>query len=197
MLKAVLERRGSSATRYVGFGAADEFGAHAFNVIIPLSAKGDVTVIEDYGLKGGENGLPPRETRIVLPRRFWAAVAETARKDFAARLKAKNLSVSRWTTGDNKVDRMLGKELCVLLWAVEHATSVDECKAVAARWAAFRPEERWWLFSQTVAEAGLAEDANQGWRKALYYAMSGDSARDTRAKRVRPDDNEINLPLFG
>jgi hypothetical protein len=187
----------NTTPRYVGFGAVDAFGAHVFKVIIPMAAKGDVTVIEDYGLKGGENGLPPHESRISLPRRFWAAVAETARKDFGKRLKAKKLSASRWTTGENKVDRLLGKELCVLLWASEHANTVDECKAIAARWSAFRPEERWWLFSQTVAEAGLAEDTNRGWRKALYYAMVGGSASETRAKRVRPDDNEINLSLFG
>lgn len=192
-----MEKLVKSGPRYVGFGATDDFGAHVFKVIIPIAAKDDVTVIEDYGLKGGENGLPPFELRISLPRRFWAAVAEIARKDFSTRLKAKNLSTSRWTTGENKVDRLLGKELCVLAWAAEHAKSVDECKAIAARWAGFRPEERWWLFSQTVAEAGLAEDANQGWRRALYYAMSGGTTHEVRAKRSRPDDNDLNLSLFG
>ena len=186
-----------AAPRYVGFGATDAFGAHIFKVIIPMAAKDNVTVLEDYGLKGGENGLPPQELRIALPRRFWSAVAETARKDFSTRLKAKKLNASRWTAGENKVDRLLGKELCVLVWAAEQAKSVDECKAIAARWAAFRPEERWWLFSQTVAEAGLAEDTNQGWRKALYYAMSGGTAHEARVKRVRPDDTEMNLSLFG
>ena len=107
-----------------GFGAA-AFGAHIFRVEIPAAAKGDITIVEDYGLKGGENGVPPRETRLVLPRRFWSAIAETARKDFAARLKAKKLASPRWNTGDNKVYRMLGKELCVLAWAAGHANSVD------------------------------------------------------------------------
>lgn len=197
MTEKSTEKLVKAAPRYVGFGATDEFGAHVFKVIIPLAAKDDVTVIEDYGLKGGENGLPPCELRISLPRRFWSAVAETARKDFATRLKAKKLNTSRWTTGENKVDRLLGKELCVLVWAAEHANSVDECKAIAARWAAFRPEERWWLFSQTAAEAGLAVDKNQGWRKALYYAMSGGTAHEVRTKGLRPDDNEMNLSLFG
>jgi hypothetical protein len=103
-----------------GFGAA-AFGAHIFRVDIPVAAKDDVTIIEDYGLKGGENGVPPRETRVVLARRFWSAIAETARKDFAARLKAKRLASPRWTAGDNKVDRMLGKELCVF-WLGQPST---------------------------------------------------------------------------
>lgn len=197
MTEKLTEKPSKAAPRYVGFGAIDEFGPHVFKVIIPMAAKDNVTVIEDYGLKGGDNGFPPNELRISLPRRFWSAVAETARKDFATRLKAKKLSTSRWTVGENKVDRLLGKELCVLVWAAEHAKSVDECKAIAARWAAFRPEERWWLFAQTVAEAGLAEDTNQGWRKALYHAMSGGTAPEVRAKRVRPDDTDANLSLFG
>ena len=180
-----------------GFGAV-AFGAHIFRVRIPLAAKDDVTIIEDYGLKGGENGVPQKETRVVLPRRFWSAIAETARKDFAVRLKAKRLASPRWTAGDNKVDRMLGKELCVLAWAAEHANSVEECKVMAARWAAFKPEERWWLFSQTAAESGLADDKGAGWRMALYYAFSSGRAADRKKRTIRPAEDAIptTLQLF-
>lgn len=179
-----------------GFGAA-AYGSHIFRVEIPAAAKGDITIIEDYGFKGGENGVPPRETRVVLPRRFWSAIAETARKDFVARLKAKKLPSPRWTTGDNKVDRMLGKELCVLAWSAEHANSVDECKAIAAKWAALKPEERWWLFSQTAAEAGLADDQDAGWRKALYYALSSGKSERKKNRSIRPpEDGPTTLELF-
>lgn len=176
-----------------GFGAA-AYGAHVFRVEIPAAAKGDIAIIEDYGFKGGENGVPPRETRVVLARRFWSAIAETARKDFVARLKAKKLPSPRWTTGDNKVDRMLGKELCVLAWAAEHANSVDECKAIAAKWAALKPEERWWLFSQTAAEAGLADDKDAGWRKALYYALSSGKSESKKNRSIRPAEDDLTTP---
>lgn len=176
-----------------GFGAA-AFGAHIFRVEVPLSAKANIVIVEDYGLKGGENGVPPREPRVVLPRRFWSAIAETARKDFASRLKAKKLASPRWTTGDNKVDRMLGKELCVLAWAAEHASSVEECKAIAAKWAALKPEERWWLFSQTAAEAGLPDDKDVGWRKALYHALSSRRPPDKVARSVRPVEDDTTTP---
>lgn len=177
-----------------GFGAA-AFGAHIFRVDIPVAAKGDITIVEDYGFRGGENGIPPFETRVVLPRRFWSAFAETVRKDFAARLKAQKLPTARWTVGDNKMDRMLGKELCVLAWAAEHASSVDECKAIAARWAAFKPEERWWLFAQTVAEAGLAEDKEIGWRKALYFALSSANAKPAAKRSIRPEEKYRQLSM--
>ena len=97
------------------------------------------------------------------------------------------------------MDRMLGKELCILAWAVEHAKNVDECKAIAARWAAFRPEERWWLFSQVSADAGLTEDTERGWRKALYYAMSDGNAPVARKKSRMPQENQdpnATLSLF-
>lgn len=186
-----------AADRYEGFGAVAEFGAHIFRVTVPAALKDDITITEDYGLKGGENGVPPKETRVVLPRRFWSGISEAARKDFAARLKSKKLTSSRWTTGDNKVDRMLGKELCVLAWAAEHASSVDECKAIAAKWSALRPEERWWLFSQTVAEAGLDSDKDGGWRKALYHALSGGRVQEKKPRSIRPvEDPTASLSLF-
>ncbi|WP_119157531.1 anti-phage-associated DUF3780 domain-containing protein [Caldimonas tepidiphila] len=179
-----------------GFGVA-AFGAHIFRVEIPAAAKGNVTIIEDYGLKGGENGIPPREPRVVLPRRFWSAIAETARKDFVTRLKAKKLAAPRWTVGDNKVDRMLGKELCVLAWAAEQANSVDECKGIAAKWAALKPEERWWLFRQTVADAGLPDDKDAGWRKALYFALSSAKTGDKKSRSIRPpEDGQTTLQMF-
>lgn len=191
-------RKVAKKPSYVGFGAIDEFGAHIFKVTVPQSSKGDVVIIEDYGLKGGDNGIPLTSERVSLPRRFWTAISEASRKDFSARLKSKKLSGSRWRAGDNLVDRMLGKELCVLAWAVEHASSVDEARAIAARWAAFRPEERWWLFSQVVAESGDAEDTDRGWRKALYYAMSEGVVGSQTKKPKRPDDTEssTNLDLF-
>lgn len=178
--------------------AIASYGAHIFRVEIPIALNGDITIIEDYGLKGGENGLPNHETRIRLPRRFWSAISEAARKDFAMRLKAKKLKSMRWTKGDNKIDRMLGKELCVLAWAAEHAKTVDECKVIAARWLAFRPEERWWLFGQTVADAGMAEDIDAGWRKALYFALSGDCTNDERKQKSKrpPEDAFESMNLF-
>jgi hypothetical protein len=93
---------------------------------------------------------------------------------------------------------MLGKELCVLAWAVEHAQSVDDCKVIAAKWSALRPEERWWLFGQTVAEAGLAADTDGGWRKALYFALSGGKSPDERKPRsIRPpEETSGTLSLF-
>ena len=42
----------------VDFGASDTFGAHLFRVEIPASRNEPVVIIEDYGNRGQEGGIP-------------------------------------------------------------------------------------------------------------------------------------------
>jgi hypothetical protein len=57
---------------------------------------------------------------------------------------------------------------------------------ITSKWAALRPEERWWLFSMTVAECGLPQDRERGWRRALYFALS-----DGQTRKRRNTDNDL------
>jgi hypothetical protein len=94
------------------------------------------------------------------------------------------------------VERLLGKELCVLAWAAETAND-EQIPVICSKWAALRPEERWWLFSMTVAEAGLPEDTQRGWRRALFHALSDGEKPPAHRKRRRPADADlVSLPLF-
>ena len=113
------------------------------------------------------------------------------------RLKAAKIRVSRWHTGTNLVDRLLGKELCVLAWAAETAPP-EKVPVICSKWAALRPEERWWLFAMTVAEAGLPEDTQRGWRRALFFALSdGEKPPPGRKRRPRPRQEDLfDSPLF-
>ena len=112
-----------------------------------------------------EGGIPRDEERVILPRPVWAGIADIARREFNDRLKAAKVPTARWHSGTNLVDRLLGKELCVLAWAAETAND-EQMAVICSKWAALRPEERWWLFSTTVAEAGLPDDTERGWRRA-------------------------------
>jgi hypothetical protein len=183
---------------YHGFGAPDRLGVHLFRVDIPLGRGGFVRIFEDYGYRGLEGGGPQDEPRVDLPRKIWTAIAEAARTDFNTRLKALKLPVGRWRTGSNYLDRLLGRELCVLAWAAETA-SPEEFPVICARWAALRPEERWWLFGATVAEAGRPGDFHRGWRRALYFALADGKSPAPKVKRApRPVEKEpVSLPLFG
>jgi hypothetical protein len=188
----------SEPANTVDFGAPEPFGAHVFRVEIPASRNEPVHIIEDYGYRGLEGGIPRDEKRVILPRSIWSGIADTARREFNTRLKAADIPAGRWHTGTNLVDRLLGKELCVLAWAAETANS-DQLPIVCSKWAALRPEERWWLFSMTVAEAGLPDDTQRGWRRALFHALSDGEKPPDRKKRPRPTEPDvasIQLSLF-
>jgi hypothetical protein len=180
----------------VDFGAPDAFGAHRFRVEIPAGRNEPVVIVEDYGYRGLEGGIPRDERRVVLTRPAWSGIADAARREFNARLKAAKVTTGRWHTGANLVDRLLGKELCVLAWAAEPA-SEEQIPIICNKWAALRPEERWWLFAMTAAEAGLPEDTQRGWRRALFLALSDGEPPPGRLRRPRPRETELlNLPLF-
>ena len=177
------------------FGAPAAFGVHLFRVEIPPARKEAVVIIEDYGFRGQEAGIPRDEERVILKRPIWSAIAAIARREFNDRLKAAKIPTGRWHTGTNLVDRLLGKELCVLAWAAETATQ-EKIPVICSKWAALRPEERWWLFAMTVAEAGLPDDTHRGWRRALFEALS-DGEKPAPGRKRRPRQEELfSLPLF-
>jgi hypothetical protein len=182
--------------QFVDFGAPERFGMHVFRVEIPATRTEPVRIIEDYGYHGLEDGLPPDEARVILPRVVWSGIAESVRRVFNSRLKAAKIPTGRWHTGTNRVERLLGKELCVLAWAAETAND-EQIPVICSKWAALRPEERWWLFSMTVAEAGLPEDTQRGWRRALFHALSDGEKPFAHRKRHRPVEADLfTLPLF-
>lgn len=158
-------------SRTTDFGAPTEFGMHHFYVEIPAAPRDAICIYEDFGFDGDEAHRETVECRLVLARELWTKIRDDARRDFNARLKNKKQSTGSWTTGKVKLDRFLGRELCVLGWAAEHA-SPDECLVICQKWLALRPEERWWLYSKTASEAGHNNHSGRGWRKALYCALS-------------------------
>lgn len=179
------------------FGAPPGFGIHHFVVDIPAGPRDAISIHEDYGFDGDEHHKEATICRVVLARELWSKIRDDARRDFNERLKVKKLSPGTWKTGRIKLDRFLGRELCVLAWAAEHA-SPKECPIICQKWLALRPEERWWLFSKTAAEAGSDHQTRSGWRKALYCALSdGEQLKlqpKTRPRKKKADREPT--PLF-
>lgn len=181
------------------FGAPTEFGMHHFYVDIPAAPRDAVCFYEDFGFDNDETRRETVECRLVLARELWNKIRDDARRDFNARLKNKKQSTGSWTIGKVKLDRFLGRELCVLGWAAEHA-SPDECLVICQKWLALRPEERWWLYSKTASEAGRDNQSEHGWRKALYCALSDGSniklePRKKPKKKEKLEQQEV-LTLF-
>ncbi len=191
--------KGKRATE--GYGCPVGIDPHHVCVQIPAARQAPVLIVEKFGIRGGSDGLPDEIVRAELERSKWAAIADHVKRVFNERLKEKGLSTSKWVTGDNKLERLLGKELCVLAWAVEAAD--DSLVAVALKnWAGLKPEERWWLFTMTAAATGGMEDKDVGWRKALRFALTENPVKDVqdfRDRRRRPSQQELipkPLPLF-
>lgn len=192
-----------SAFQTIGFGCPNDIDPHHFTVVIPQGRTDDIIITEHFGLRGGSDGIPELVERCHLNRNAWRGIAEEAKRVLNERLKEKKLSTSRWSIGENKVERLLGKELCVLAWAAEAAEESLIPLAVAS-WAALRPEERWWLFSMAAHATGTSEDVDIGWRKALRIAFTenpsqqevADHRKATAKRRKQVPDDRPTLPLF-
>ena len=164
----------------IGFGCPNEVDPHHFVVEIPAGRTARVVITEHYGIKVGIHGNPEIAERCHLPRQAWTAISEDVKREFNQRLKEKRLPTSRWSIGENKVERLLGKELLVLAWAVEQADIAVIPNAIR-NWIGLKPEERWWLYTMTAAATGGLDDVGIGWRKALRYALTENPLQDATA----------------
>lgn len=153
----------------LGFGVPASSDPHHFKVIIPKANSGNVEILEYLGMQALSEELSIVE-RVVIERPRWSAIRAEVQRAFNARLKEHGLKTSTWGVGENVVDRLLGKELCVLAWAIE-SMDTDNIPVAIRNWLALRPEERWWLFGMTAASTGTKEDRDVGWRIALRHAL--------------------------
>jgi len=154
-------------TKTVDFGAPKKLEAQVFHVDIQTEK---VQIIEHYGYM--QDCSLQDVVRAVLSKNLWNLIAEEVMLDFNRRLESIKIPASRWKSSINKVDRLLGKELCLLAWAVEQADAT-QIKTICKKWLSLRPEERWWLFSLVAADGGTADCQKRGWRKAVYHGLSG------------------------
>jgi hypothetical protein len=186
------------AHRTLGFGVPATSDPHHFVVRIPRGNSAAVLICEHLGM-GSETAREQVIDRVLLERPRWTAIRAEGQRAFNARLKEHNLATGTWKVGDTPVDRLLGKELCVLAWAIERLE--PEKIGIAVRnWLALRPEERWWLFGMTAIATGGIGDVDKGWRVALRFAL-GDVAQNELMKprklaEKQSHQPQTTLPLF-
>jgi hypothetical protein len=186
----------------LGFGVPATSNPHHFVVEIPRNNTGTVSIVENLGLQSHDQ-TQSLIARVILERPRWTAIRSEVQRAFNVRLKERNLKTSSWKVGANPVDRLLGKELCVLAWAIE-GMDIDHIPIAVRNWLALRPEERWWLFGMTAITTGGVNDGGKGWRLALRHAL-GDIAqselfkpRVTQAvsRDTANNDENVTLSLF-
>ena len=177
-----------SKERTIGFGFTPApRAAYHYVVFIPRDEEGTVTVSEHFvynedveeaaqRARFAEEPLPypirPPQAKVSVSAYKWRRVADDLKAEFNRRLRTAGLRVSAWKTGENRVAAHLGKELVLLLWAIEDADPTLIPNAVA-NWQGLAPEERWWLYTTINAASGHAlEGRGRGWRKAIGIAFT-------------------------
>lgn len=164
------------------FDCADIYREHAYLVTITRGKDAKVQVDEVFGRAPEPNErtwAPETITRCELPRTVWTIVADEIKAEFNRRLKQAGKPAGRFGAEETAVQRLLGKEMLVLLWAIEQGDVTEEETAVAVRnWLGLKPEERWWLYTMTAAATGYAHQVGLGWRRALRDALCFGTRKD-------------------
>ena len=157
----------------LGFGFKPKLSQHHFLVVIPKSQKSKVAIYERFGWDDGDEqktDVHLANCKAEISKHKWKMIEPALANEFNRRLKDSNTSSGRWVAGDIPVERLFGKELLLLVWAIEDSDpSVVE--SAIKNWLGLSEEERWWLFTMTNASTGHAHD-KRGWRKALRYALT-------------------------
>jgi hypothetical protein len=173
------------STRNVsGLGFLPDEARHGFLIDIPRgnSADGMICITEhrgdDLDSLGTRTVAPPSPNdpalRVIIDRTRWLDLAPSFWDEANRRLRANGLPIAKFQKNPAKsipVHPSLGKELCILCWAVENAPPTDIPNALK-NWEVLVPEERWWLYTMTVATTGQALQKGIGWRKALRAALA-------------------------
>lgn len=165
------------------FDCPDIYEEHAYLVRLTKGRGAKVQVFEVFGRPPTEREVewaPETILRCEAPRDVWDVISPEVRSEFNRRLKAEGKPTGRWGADETAVQRLFGKELLVLLWAVELPNVKPEEIAVAIRnWLGLKTEERWWLYTMTAAATGLAHQSGMGWRGALQQALCFGTRADT------------------
>ncbi|MCP4350267.1 MAG: DUF3780 domain-containing protein [Desulfobacterales bacterium] len=158
----------------LGFGFIPSESGHHFLVVIPRGKNDVVTVYERYewqdSVKSQAVSVTGDKAKTELSKNKWKLIDQALKTEFNNRLKKENITVGKWTTGQVPVERLFGKEMVLLAWAIEDCDPSVIPMAIK-NWLGLSPEERWWLFTMTNASTGGIHD-KRGWRKAIRYALT-------------------------
>jgi len=163
----------------IGFGYIPEETKHHFLIRIPRSKKSDVVVYERFEWNNTEeqsSDIIESNIKVIISREKWDAVKNIIEKEFNRRLQINNILVGKFKSGDIPLERLFGKELTLLLWAIEDSDP-SLINTALKNWLGLSAEERWWLFTMTNASTGHYGN-KRGWRIAIRYALTENPVND-------------------
>ena len=136
------------------------------------ASKSDISV--ETRFKWGDESEDPAqpEPKAWLDSYRWSRISEHVAHDFNRRLRAAGLRQARWKAKETLLAPHFGRELVLLIWAVEDADSTV-IPSMCANWSGLAPEERWWLFTTVNAASRQPQyGKDSGWRKAIKVAFA-------------------------
>jgi hypothetical protein len=164
----------------LGFGYLPEESKHHYLIVTPKSPKEDIAVYErfDWDISDEQQitGIIEENLKVTLDRHKWNLIKDPMTSAFNTRLKDKAITVGRFKVGQVPVERLLGKEMVLLMWAIEDSDPQLISTGIK-NWLGLSREERWWLFTMANAVTGHADD-KRGWRKAIRYALTENPIED-------------------
>jgi len=165
----------------IGFGFIPEETEHHFCVYTPKSKTQNIEIYERFIWSNEEKQTIKKEDilKVKLSQKKWDIIKPILREEFNNRLKKNNLKVGKWRE-ETIIERLFGKELVLLCWAIEDV-ELNSVDFAIKNWLGLSPEERWWLFTMTNAATGNFDD-RRGWRKAIRYALTENPIMETEKK---------------
>ncbi|MBK6480945.1 MAG: DUF3780 domain-containing protein [Saprospiraceae bacterium] len=184
----------------IGFGFDPSESKHHFLIIIPKNVTGKVLIYErfEWGTEDEETNKisgelsmfdPPDQKidqrfdrlKCELTRTKWKEIETAVKTEFNQRLKEYGQKSASWKQGQNTMQRLFGKELTLLCWAIEDC-DLKVIPTAIKNWQGLKPEERWWLYTMTNASTGEA-NTKYGWRTAIRYALTENPVTDKYQQR--------------
>jgi hypothetical protein len=111
-----------SKIQALGFGYIPEETKHHFFVVIPRSQNQKIAVYERFDWDDSEvqqSDIDYKSLKVRIDKHKWDLVKDQLQQEFNNTLKENNILVGRFKIGEIPVDRLLGKEMVLLLWAIE------------------------------------------------------------------------------
>lgn len=185
---------------HIGFGFDPSESKHHFLIIIPKNVNSKVLIYErfEWGTADEESDKITGELSMFDPpdqkidQRFdrlkceftrtkWKEIETAVKTEFNQRLKEYGQKSASWKHGQNAMQRLFGKELTLLCWAIEDC-DLKVIPTAIKNWQGLKPEERWWLYTMTNASTGEA-NTKYGWRTAIRYALTENPVTDKYQQR--------------
>lgn len=183
---------------HIGFGFDPSESKHHFLVIIPKTSLGKVLIYERFEWGNEKNidkvaelnffNAPDQKIdqrfdrlKCEMSRAKWKEIEADVKTEFNQRLKSYGQKAAAWKQGQNALQRLLGKELTLLCWAIEDC-DIKVIPTAIKNWQGLKPEERWWLYTMTNAGTGEAH-SKYGWRTAIRYALTENPVTDKYLQR--------------